>query len=121
MLGTAHHNETTEKEMKKRIIALAVILLAALPFFAFFGSCSKLEGSFSGAEYEYLMLNGEKYELCLDHPPMTRGALLGTLPYGDEKAMIFQATPQSGESESVYVYALIFRDGAYYKKIEQNP
>ena len=107
--------------MRKRSIALAVILLAALPFFALFGSCSRLEGSFRGAEYEELILNGEKYELCSDHEPLVRGALLGTLPYGDEKALIFRAAPQSGDDEGEYVYALIFKDGAYYKKTEKSP
>lgn len=104
--------------MRKRSIALAVILLAALPFFALFGSCSRLEGGFRGAEYEYLILDGEKYELRSDHEPLVRGALLGTLPYGDEKALIFRATPQSGNGGSEYIYALTFRDGAYYKKAE---
>ncbi len=105
---------------KKLVIAAVIILLAALPIYALLPLFTTLDGGFRGAEYEYLILDGERYALCLDHPPMTRGALLGTLPYGDEKAMIFQATPQSGESESEYVYALIFKDGAYYKKLDSN-
>ncbi len=106
---------------KKLVIAAVIILLAALPICAIIPLFTTLDGGFRGAEYEYLILDGEKYALCTDHEPLIRGALLGTLPYGSEKALIFQAIPASGESESEYVYALIFKDGAYYKKTEQSP
>lgn len=106
---------------KKLVIAAVIILLAALPIYALLPLFTTLDGEFRGAEYEYLILDGEKYALCTDHEPLIRGALLGTLPYGSEKALIFQAIPASGENESEYVYALIFKDGAYYRKIKQSP
>lgn len=104
--------------MKKRlIIALMIGLLAALPFFALLGSFSRLDGGFCGAEYELLTLNGERYALFYDHEPLIRGALLGTLPYGAETALIFRAKPLGGMGEGEYICILTFRDGAYYKKL----
>lgn len=104
----------------KLFIAVTFILLAALPICALLPLFTTLDGGFRGAEYEYLILDDEKYALCTDHEPLIRGALLGTLPNGSEKALIFQAMPQSGENESEYVYSLIFKDGAYYKRLDSN-
>ena len=74
-------------------------------------------GTISGAEYDYITIDGVTYELDHNHDfsNADKGKYLGVIRSGDNTFRIYSV---KGDEENQYIYRLWDWEGAFYKKAE---
>lgn len=106
------------KKVKKMVLVLCGILFVI--------SCillgksilgSKEIGTISGPEYDYITIDGVKYEVDYNtgFSSADRGKYMGIIRSGESTFRIYSV---KGDEESQYIYRLWDWEGAFYKRIE---
>ena len=99
---------------KKTVIPLFLSLLCIFAFSL--AGCNKAAvGTVSGAEYEFLTMDGEEYELCTDAPfhASDRGKKIGEIKSGDRTFHVY-----SVKGTDQYLYCRWEHEGRMYKLAE---
>ena len=100
---------------KKIVIPLFLVLLCSIVFI--FAGCKKDEpiGIISGAEYEYLTVGDEQYELCSDSPyhSSDKDKIIGRIKSGD---ITFHVYSVKGIDQ--YLYCRWEWEGSMYKLVQ---
>lgn len=108
------------KKVKKIVLFFCgVLLLISIISIGRAALGSKEIGTISGAEYDYITIDGVIYEIDHKHDfsSADRGKYLGVIRSGDN---IFRIYSVKGDEENQYIYRLWDWEGAFYKKIEQG-
>ena len=100
---------------KKTVISLFLALLCV--FALVFACCKKDEsmGAISGAEYEYLTVGDQEYELCTDSPfhSSDKDKKIGKIKSGDMTLHVY-----SVKGTDQYLYCRWEHEGRMYKLVQ---
>ena len=102
--------------MKKRVVFLLILCAAALLFWR----SNRIVGTVSGAEHEYITVNGITYErdISTEYGYNGRGLCLGRVTNGDVHMKVYAVR---GDTARQYLYVRGEWEGAVYQRAKPQP